>query len=554
MRRRHLRAGTLLVAAIASSASVAGKQARSTATYVSGNWPIPAFEVPKEAAATETLVDVLDAAYRSSPSLQAERYSLRADDEDYSQALSELRPTSVVQVSGEFRRTVPGRTTQARRSPVDQLASPNFNDNSLNAQAIVNQPLYSGGKAIADIGASLHSIRAGRERLKGVEGDLLLQVITAYCDFRRDERIVSLRSANLNQLQATLDEVRARREAGELTLTDVAQVSTQYASAIVQANSAREQLEQDRAVLANLVGHSPGTLAAPPPLPQLPQSLDAAYSFAARLSPELGQAIETERASRDRIVSAKSEGRPKVGLRGTASFGGQAYPFDRRNDDQVFTGGMTITIPVGNGGRVGSLVAQAYDRNSADRARIEEARRLYVRNLTTAWNGVATAQRNIAVEIQQLEASKILDEGTFEEYRAGLRSTFDVLFAHSSRRDSEIALVSTERDVYVAEANLLRAIGLLQMAAISEATPLYDVEANTKRARRRGALPWDSVIRSIDGILLPHPTQPALEQPALPDREPSLVPASPPPRYPIATSDRAVPLPGTVGVPIGKRQ
>lgn len=526
----------------------------SRATWVASRWQLPKLATPAEPEPTETLAEALDAAYRTSPALQARRYDLRATDEDYAQALAELRPTAQLQVTGNFTRTLAGRITQSRRSFADQLKGATFNENRMSAEVVVDQPLYTGGKAIADMAVSRGAIRAGREELRGTEGDLFLRVISAYAAIRRDSRTLALRRASIDQIKATLDEVTARREAGELTRTDIAQAATQLDAAIATANIADQQLEQDRSSFAALVGHDPGVLAPEPALPQLPRSLDEAFDLAQRLSPDLGQAIAAERTSRARIASAAADEHPRLSMRGTARLGGQAVPFRTYNQDQEYTGQAVLTVPLTQGGLTSSRIEQARDRNAADRERIEAARRSLVQQVVDAWNGVATAQRNLVVQQAQLKSAQVLDEGTFEEYRAGLRSTFDVLFAHGSLRDAEIALVSTRHDLYVAQASLLRQMGLLEARAILSETPLYQPDANTRDAAGRNALPWDPALRALDRLGKDGPRPLPLEQPALPDAPPRVIPATPMPMVAPATSSPAIPRPGTTGHPLEQHE
>jgi len=269
--------------------------AKIPATKLASLYPV---EEAPEPAPTENMADAIALAYRSNPTLQARRYDLRATDENLGLALSELRPTTQLQVTGQYNKTVPGRTTQATRFGAKSSI---ITSNSLNSQFIVTQPITTGGKASADIDAASDSIRAGRAGLNATEGDLLLQTITAYLDVRSDTRALAIRSANLAQLSATLAEVKARREAGELTRTDIAEAETQLETAQTNTNLQREQLEQSRATYAALVGVNPGNLAPEPPLPQLPATIDEAFDRADQLNPELAQARFTERASRARI-------------------------------------------------------------------------------------------------------------------------------------------------------------------------------------------------------------------------------------------------------------
>ena len=554
-------AGWLVLALALGAAAASGTSSRHPgprkaypsradgATRVSERWALPPFAPAPEPSPTETLADALDAAYRSSPALQAQRYELRASDEDYALALAETRPTTQLQVTGGYTRTVPGRITQAQRSPLDRLTNPDITSNSASAQVTVDQPIYTGGRAAADREVAQYEIGASRAQLRGVEGDLFLQVITAYADIRRDTRALGLRDANLKQLEATLAEVRARQEAGELTRTDIAQAETQLDFQRTQFNSASQQLEQDRAAFAALVGRDAGVLAPEPDLPQFPPSIDKAFDVAGRLNPDLAQAIATERESRSRIAAAAAQGQPQLSLRGTATLSGQALPFYSYNYDRGVSGQAVLTVPLTNGGRVGALVAQARDRNAADRTRIEEARRRMVQAIVSSWNAVATAQRNVVVGTAQLASARVLNEGTFEEYRAGLRSTFDVLFAQGSLRDAEIALVAARHDLYVAQATLLRQMGLLEARTLLTATPLPDPAENLRHASSRGAVPWDGVIRSIDRFDRYKPGQGGLEQPALPTATPTMLPAAPAPLIDPTSHSPEVALPGTSGAP-----
>lgn len=499
-------------------------------------------------APEETLARALDEAYRTAPQLQAQRYTLRATDEDYAQALAETRLTSELQVSGSYDKTVPGRTTQATRF---LATSPIETSNTLAATATATQPILTGGKASADRVAALAGIRAGRAQLRSVEGDLLLQVITSYADIRRDSEAMKLRDANLAQLRRTLDEVDARREAGQLTRTDVGLARQQLWLAQSLQATLEQQLESERETFAQLVGHAPGRLAPLPALPGLPGTIAEAMHFADDLSPDLAQAIAAEAQARAGIASAAAAGRPTLSLSGSATLTGRAAPYHLRNEDQQFAGQLVLTIPLINGGRVGSAVAQAQDRDSAARLSIEYTRRQVVEQVVNAWNAMATAQRVIAIQTQQVEAARVYDEGTFAEYHEGLRSTFDVLYAHGVLRDAEISRLSAVRDLYIAQATLLRYIGLLDVRALLTGGGLYDPQIAFDEARKRARVPLDAIIPGADHLILPASRQPGLRQPASGVELPALAPAKPLPDapLPLVRGVPANPIPGTTGTP-----
>ena len=489
---------------------------------------IPAFADvdPSEPAPDSTLADAIARAYRTNPALQARRYDLRATDETLGSALSELRPTTALQVIGQYSKTVPGRTTQSSRL---FAASPIITANTLTAQAIVTQPVYTGGKATADIAAARAAMQAGRAGLTAAEGDLLLQTITAYMDVRLATRSLLVRQANLDQFKATLTEVRERRAAGELTQTDVSQTETQVKSAEMARDDTRLQLAEARANYAALVGSNAGNLAPEPPLPQLPDNIEDAIAQAEEHNPDLAQASYNEVASRHRIGSARAANHPTVSLQGSAQLTGQGAPFYLDNQDQTYLLQGVLTIPLTSGGHNGAAIAQAEATNSADMLRIEATRRGITQNILTAWNQMTTARRNLRSSEDQVKSAAIFYEGSLAEYRAGVRSTFDVLYAQEILVSARIQRLSSQRDTYVAEATLLRYVGALEVGAITTGIDLYDPSRTVRHLENRGATPWDEPFRKLDTVNAAGTANRPVDQPDTPHGPVLMAPAMGPP-------------------------
>ena len=527
----------------------------ATSTNIHGLVGDPRYPRPANAALPidtgvpdDSLATAIDDAYRTNPVLAAARYDARATDEGLVQARATLRPQVGIEVSTGYELTIPGRTTQAGRPVIDQLIEPQIERKDVTVEGTVTQPLWSGGRGAAAIAAAEGGIRAARAGLRAQEGDLLAQVIGAYVDVRRDAQTLAIRQINLATLRATLDEVVARRIAGESTRTDIAQAQTQLAAAQAALTASEAQLEESRAAFTALVGRPPRRLAIEPELPLAPASADAAFTLAAARNPDLAQAIETEQASRARIAAARAERSPSLALRGTARLAGEAYPYALDEQDQNFTGRLVLTVPLFQGGAVSSRIAEAGARNTADRFRIEATRRQVAREVLTNWNRYVAGRRNVAVQELQVEAAAVFAEGTAAEYRQGLRSTFDVLFAQNGLRDAQIALIATRRDAYVAQTLLLRQIGQLEVGRLMTGTPLYDPADNTRAAMRRGALPWDSAVRALDqlGGIDTHQNLPARPPPAT--TPVAIAPADAPPSDPDLARDLPMtPIPGTAG-------
>ena len=120
----------------------------------------------------------------------------------------------------------------------------------------------------------------------------------------------------------------------------------------------------------------------------------------------------------------------------------------------------------------------------------------------------------------------------------------------STRRDAEIALVSARHDVFVAQAALLRQLGLLEPRALLRDAPLDDAVTYLNKAERRAAGPADALVRDLDALQGQTVKQKPLEQPPLSATPPAIIaaPALVATPVPIISHFRPeVPVPGTTG-------
>jgi outer membrane protein len=458
----------------------------------------------------ETLADAIALAYQTNPGLQSQRAQVRSVDETYVQARSQYGPT--VQVEARARYT----QDQLRNSfqGATRLPDTTIGANQGSAQVSISQPLYTGGRATLDTKAAEFSVLAARESLRVTEGDIVFSVIQSYLDVLRDQKALAIRERNLAAVIAQLNEIRARKRAGEITLTDVAQAEAQFAAEQINLTNAQNQLRTSRIGYATVVGRNPGQLEEPPQLPNLPQSITQAWEIAGHTSPEFQQARYAEEQSRARLASTKSSRRPTIALRGSFSYQSQLIPFGAKNYDRATVGEVVLTLPFFSGGLNSSITRQAVERNTADRIAIEAARRTMIQTTTNAWNQAITFRTNVKSEERQVDAATLAFKGTRIEYRAGQRSTFDVLIAGQVLRDAELGKLSFEHDAYLAEALLLRFVGRLDADDIVASLPRYDPAEHFRKVEHKGALPWEPLIRQFDAVLTPRPAQRSIPAPA----------------------------------------
>ena len=447
----------------------------------------------------ETLQEAIALAYRTNPSLLAQRANQRALDESIVQARAGLRPTLDVTVSGDY-----------SRDYSDTSLDPDSDGAS--ASIGLSQTLWSGGRIGHGITAAEAEILAGRENLRGIEQSVLASVIQAYADVIRDMEVLRIRQANLAVLQRQLEESSARFEVGEITRTDVAQSEARLAQSEAELANAQAQLSTSRAVYAAVVGQAPGDLAPMPALPGVPADFDSALDVALVDNPDIRAAAYTLAAAEANVAAARAEYMPSV--RASASYGGSSRDFDRFGDiadNTRLTAGATLSIPLFTGGLNASRVAAALERANAAQINVEGERRNALQAVSSAYAQSISARASLQAGEEAVRAASVAAEGVRQEAQVGLRTTLDVLNQELELRNAEVTLASARRNEYVAQANLLAAMGRLEGPDLDPTLERYDPAANYQRVRNRGALPWDGVLETLDRVAAP-PVTPAADQ------------------------------------------
>ncbi|MBU1347516.1 MAG: TolC family outer membrane protein [Alphaproteobacteria bacterium] len=460
----------------------------------------------------ETLQEAIALAYRTNPTLQAQRANQRALDETVPQARAGLRPTLGVSGNASYTRR-DGPSSAGIDTDGDGIidfpgVSGLSETDSAGATISLSQSLYSGGRIARGIDAAEAGVLSGRESLRSIEQQVLAAVIQAYVDVQRDIEILRIREANVAVLRRQLDESNARFEVGEITRTDVSQSEARLAQSEADFAGAQAQLSASRAGYAAIVGQAPAGLVDPPALPGVPDDFETAMDIGLAENPNVLAAEYDLRAAEARHSQARSAYLPSVGL--TSSYGGatEISDFDLSDRTTSFQAGVSVSVPLFTGGLNRSRVVQALEQANAAQIEIERQRRVVLQNVSTAYTQVISSQAQLQAGEAGVAAARVAAEGVRQEQQVGLRTTLDVLNGELELRNAEINLAVARRNIYVAQASLLSAMGRLSGEDLSPGIEIYDPAENAARVRNRGGLPWDGLVESLDRIASP-PVTPA---------------------------------------------
>ncbi|MBN8807279.1 MAG: TolC family outer membrane protein [Sphingomonas sp.] len=429
-------------------------------------------------ATADTLREALLAAYKNNPSLAAARAGVRATDENVAIAEAAGRPG--VSVNGNY--------TENALNSANTFLSPQRQAQG-NAQLVV--PLYQGGRVANSIRGAETRVEASRAQLRGTESDLFVGVVGAYMDVIRDEAIVGLNQENVKVLEVNLQATRDRFQVGDLTRTDVAQSEARLSVARGQLETAQARLISSKESYIRLVGTPPGKLEDPPALPNLPDSADAAVDVALKSNPNLLAAQRSSDASRFDVSAARASRLPQVsGVVGgnyfnyLGSYGAGTSPKPGQTGSAA-TVGLQFTLPIYQGGLPAAQERQAQERRAQALETVTDTERAVIAQTRSAYAIWKSSLEVIASSQRAVEANKLSLEGVRAENSVGNRTILDILNAEQELLNSQVTLVTAQRDAYVAGFALLSAMGEAEARDLGlDGGVLYDPLSNYKRTKR----------------------------------------------------------------------
>ncbi|MDX2211337.1 MAG: TolC family outer membrane protein [Sphingopyxis sp.] len=427
-------------------------------------------------AAAETLQGALTKAYENNPTLTAARAGQRANDENVPIQKAAGLPSAGASVDFSENLVIPGNSFFVAKR-------------SVQVGGRVAVPIYQGGAVRNAVKAAKARVEAGQADLRATEASVFSQVVGAYMDVIRDQAIVKLNQKNVAVLRTNLQAARDRFEIGDLTRTDVAQSEARLALAEGDLRGVEANLIASREAYVRLVGEAPVDLEAPPPLPGLPASPEDAVAIALATNPDIEAANQLVNASRADIGVARASRLPSLEATTQGGYNNNlnSIPAANTTSDNVttsVTAGVTLTIPLFQGGRPAAQVRQAQSRTSQAIENYVEVERGVIAQTRGAFAAWQANQQIIAATQQAVSANALSLEGVRAENSVGTRSILDILNAEQELLSTQVQLVSAQRNAYVAAFSLLAAMGKAEARDLGlGGGTLYDPEVNYRRVR-----------------------------------------------------------------------
>jgi len=435
------------------------------------------------AAAADTLEWALVQAYQNNPSLNAQRASLRATDENVPQALSGYRPKlSITANGGDNYTDALTHTFTSTGSNLAGTTSVKTPYVSRGVGATATQTLYNGFQTANRVRQAESQVMGARETLRVTEQQVLLDAATAYMNLLRDEAILELNRRNVEVLTEQLKQTRDRYNVGEVTRTDVAQAESRLAAGRSSLLGAQSNYITSEANYRRVIGVAPGKLAPGTPVDRFsPPTLNGAIAEGEQQSPSVLAAMYGVDIAQLAVKINEGSLYPNLGL--TASVSQNWHPVDTINRQFLASVVGQLTIPIYQGGGEYSTIRQSKETLGQQRLNLDvnrdQARETVVQN----WGELDAAKAQIEATTAQVNAAEIALDGVREEARVGERTTLDVLNAQQELVNARVALVTAQHDRVVASYTLLAAVGGLSMQRLGLNVSVYDPQVHYQQVR-----------------------------------------------------------------------
>jgi outer membrane protein TolC len=349
-----------------------------------------------------------------------------------------------------------------------QPATPFLNNQSWNANLVVTQPIYAGGKYNSMARSSRLTREAALASYQALVANTLLEVRTAYSDVLLAVEQIVVQEASKKLLERELETARRSLEAGTVPRFNVLRAEVELANALPPLIRARNQERISRNTLALLLGcdipadsgvdiplRTADSLKAEP----FEVSVGAALNAAWLRRPEIKAAQSTSQLRHEEVLQTRADLLPS--LSGTAGYGVQNRNFIRDLDQTLdgWTVGVQANWLLFDFGQTQAKVNMARAREERARLEVEDVRRRIELEVRTAFSLFMESKEVLVSQTRVIEQAEEAVRLVTARADAGSSTQLEVLSAQTALKLSRTQYSQALRDYTVARAKLERAMG-----------------------------------------------------------------------------------------------
>lgn len=387
----------------------------------------------------EDLLDIYDIAREADPTLRVAEQTFFAEREIKPQAQALLLPDFSIGGSGGGGAVVSysdrdNITTDERTNSTDYGAAVNL------SQSVFNRANWM------TLEQADHRVAQAEATYREAEIDLITRVAQAYFEVLRSADLVRVNEALVAANERQLEQSRQRFEVGLVAITDVNDSLAAFDRSRADLIAARNGLDNDWEALRRIIGPVSVPLARlGKDLPlNRPEPADIQAWAESALQQNFGviAASEAVQVARKGIEIQRSGYFPTVGL--NASYGLNRNDNAGPNQPETNSGsvGLTLNVPLYQGGEVASRTRQAGYQFQAAQDRLDLQRRAVTNLVKDAFRGVISSISDVEARQAAIRSARSSLESTQAGLEVGTRTQVDVLNAQRELFQAEFDYAS----------------------------------------------------------------------------------------------------------------
>jgi outer membrane protein TolC len=307
-----------------------------------------------------TLEESIQIALKNNHGLRAASEKVTGAEEKSLEARTLFLPKFKVESSYTRLGEAPSLDLEAGIFAPQALSIEMSDDNMYNAQAVVQQPLFTGGKISSLNKQAKNNLEAAKYNYEGAKQNLILLVKEAYFGILAVEKFKKVSQDAVAQMKAHLETVKGLYNAGTVANIDLLRTEVQLANAEQALIKAENGVELSKSSFNTILGRDlnlPVEVVDVFKVREKEYNLDRLLTQARENRPELYKMKHNIKMAKAGIGIAKSNYWPQVGLFGNYRYHKGDEPIIEWREDWMV--GANVSVDIWNWGETKAQVGQA---------------------------------------------------------------------------------------------------------------------------------------------------------------------------------------------------
>jgi outer membrane protein len=411
----------------------------------------------------EDLLGVYDLAVQSDPTLREAEQTLYATREVKPQARALLLPNFGISGDVDYQNVdSSGRTAAGSFDRTDSFSTQG-------ATAVVNQSVYDRANWVR-LSQANDTIAQAEAQYRDAQIDLMVRTTEAYFGVLEAADLVRVNQALVAADERQLEQSRQRFEVGLVAITDVNDSQAAYDRSRANLITAENGLDNAWEALRRIIGPVSLPLARLgdrlPLAPPQPNDINVWAETALANNYAIIAAREAAEAARKDIEIERSGYYPSLDAQAGYDVSRSDADFNT-NSDTGFVG-LSINIPIYQGGAVASRTRQAGHQFRAAQDRLDQQRRAVINQVKDAFRGILSSISDVRARQAAIVSARSSLESTQAGLEVGTRTQVDVLNAQRALFQAEFDYLSARYNYIINGVKLHQATSTLNRDVLAK--------------------------------------------------------------------------------------